>query len=114
MKEKKEPKTEDLLKNYPTLKKFDELYKDEKNIKKYNILYKKPNVDQEKCQIDFNEFDKKYNLNNYSEKKEKPNNIKINSNVTKKYDFSKLSKDDLNYYLTFRGYLFQLFTPFFI
>ena len=104
MKEKKEPKTEDLLKNYPTLKKFDELYKDEKNIKKYNILYKKPNVDQEKCQIDFNEFDKKYNLNNYSEKKEKPNNIKINSNVTKKYDFSKLSKDDLNYYLTLVKY----------
>ena len=40
MKEKKEPKTEDLLKNYPTLKKFDE-YKlsfPDRNFLKYPVL----------------------------------------------------------------------------
>ena len=111
MNEKKAQKTDNLLKNYPNLKKFDEYYKDDKNIKKLNIFYKKPNVDQKSCQIDFNEFDKKYNLNNYSQKKDEENNININSNniikklnVTKKYDFDKLSKDDLNYYLTLVNY----------
>ena len=59
MAEKKEPKHVD-LKNYPTLKKFDEFYKDEKNIKKLNIFYKKPNIDAKKCQIDLDSFDKKY------------------------------------------------------
>ena len=108
MTEKKEAKIDDLLKNYPNLKKFDEYYKDEKNLKKLNIFYKKPNVDKESCQIDFNEFDKKYNLNNYSKKVEKDkdntNNIINKLKVTKKYDFSKLSKDDLNYYLTLVNY----------
>ena len=108
MTEKKEAKIDDLLKNYPNLKKFDEYYKDEKNLKKLNIFYKKPNVDKESCQIDFNEFDKKYYLNNYSKKVEKDkdntNNIINKLKVTKKYDFSKLSKDDLNYYLTLVNY----------
>ena len=106
MTEKKEPKIDDLLKNYPNLKKFDESYKDEKNIKKFNIFYKKPNIDKEICQIDFNEFDKKYNLNKYSKNKEKDNTNNSNNNikVTKKYDFSKLSKDDLNYYLALVNY----------
>ena len=105
MSEKKEPKTDDILKNYPTIKKFDEYYKDEKNLKKLNIFYKKPNVDKKDCQIDFDEFDKKYNLNKYAKKncQENSNNI-INLKVTKKYDFSKLSKDDLNYYLTLVNY----------
>ena len=71
MNDKKEQKIDDLLKNYPNLKKFDEFYKDQKNIKKLNIFYKKPNVDLLNCQIDFDQFDKKYNLNKYSHKNEK-------------------------------------------
>ena len=105
MSEKKEPKNDDILKNYPTLKKFDEYYKDEKNLKKLNIFYKRPNVDKKDCQIDFDEFDQKYNLNKYAKKNNQENkNNFINSKVTKKYDFSKLSKDDLNYYLTLVNY----------
>ncbi len=110
MSDKKEMKNEDSLKNYPNLKKFDEYYKDEKNLKKLNIFYKKPNVDKESCQINFNEFDKKYNLNQYSKNKEKEkdesniNNIVNTLKVTKKYDFSKLSKEDLNYYLCLVDY----------
>ena len=106
-KKEKEPKSEDILKNFPTLKKFDEFYKDEKNIKKLNIFYKKPNVDKEKCQIDFNEFDQKYNLNKYSKKEENSSNITSKQKVVKKYDFSKLSKDDLNYYLTLVNYYYE-------
>ena len=37
MAEKKEPKHVD-LKNYPTLKKFDEFYKDEKKLKKIKYI----------------------------------------------------------------------------
>ena len=114
MTEKKEPKRVD-LKNYPTLKKFDEYYKDEKNLKKLNIFYKKPNVDAQKCQIDFDSFDKKYHLKKYSEpnptEKSKPqipeesnNNLIKNLGVSKKYDFSKISQDDLNYYLLLVNY----------
>ena len=66
MTEKKEPKHCN-LKDYPYLKKFDEYYKDEKNLKKLNIFYKKPNIDDQKCQIDFDTFDKKYHLKKYSE-----------------------------------------------
>ena len=117
MAEKKEPKHVD-LKNYPTLKKFDEYYKDEKNLKKLNIFYKKPNIDTQKCQIDLDTFDKKYHLNKYKEPnsenketKEKPTepdkNIIQNLGVSKKYDFSKLSSEDLNYYLQLVNYYYE-------
>ena len=113
MTEKKEPKYCD-LKDYPNLKKFDEYYKDEKNIKKLNIFYKKPNIDSQKYQIDFDTFDKKYHLNKYSkqsaDKTEVQNNDNIsnidmkNLGVSKKYDFSKISQEDLNYYLLLVNY----------
>ena len=113
MTEKKEPKYCD-LKDYPNLKKFDEYYKDEKNIKKLNIFYKKPNIDSQKYQIDFDTFDKKYHLNKYSkqspDKPEVQNNDNIsnidmkNLGVSKKYDFSKISQEDLNYYLQLVNY----------
>ena len=114
MTEKKEPK-HCSLKNYPTLKKFDEYYKDEKNLKKLNIFYKKPNIDEQKYQIDFDTFDKKYHLKKYSEpnpaepEKQNPeiptNNNEIkNLGVIKKYDFSKISQEDLNYYLQLVNY----------
>ena len=114
MTEKKKPKHCD-LKNYPMLKKFDEYYKDEKNIKKLNIFYKKPSIDAQKCQIDFETFDKKYHLKEYSEPNpdnktdsinpEDPNNDMVkNLDVSKKYDFSKISKEDLNYYLLLVNY----------
>ena len=111
MTEKKEPKHCD-LKNYPNLKKFDEYYKDEKNIKKLNIFYKKPNIDAEKYQIDFDTFDKKYDLKKYAEKNndtsemQKPINNQ-NLNVTKKYDFSKISTEDLNYYLLLVNHYYE-------
>ena len=109
MNDKKEQKIDDLLKNYPNLKKFDEFYKDQKNIKKLNIFYKKPNVDLLNCQIDFDQFDKKYNLNKYSHKneKEEPKNVLKELNVSKKYDFDKISKDDLNYYFTLVNHYHQ-------
>ena len=114
MTEKKKPKHCD-LKNYPMLKKFDEYYKDEKNIKKLNIFYKKPSIDAQKCQIDFETFDKKYHLKEYSEPNpdnktdsinpEDPNNDMVkNLGVSKKYDFSKISQEDLNYYLLLVNY----------
>ena len=114
MTEKKEPKHCD-LKNYPNLKKFDEYYKDDKNIKKLNIFYKKPAIDAQKCQIDFDSFDKKYHLNKYSEPNPDnatglPKPIDSNGNiintigVTKKYDFSKISSEDLKYYLSLVNY----------
>ena len=114
MTEKKEPKHCD-LKNYPNLKKFDEYYKDDKNLKKLNIFYKKPAIDAQKCQIDFDSFDKKYHLNKYSEPNPdnatglpKPidsnGNIINNIGVTKKYDFSKISSEDLKYYLSLVNY----------
>ena len=114
MTEKKEPKHCN-LKNYPTLKKFDEYYKDEKNLKKLNIFYKKPNIDEQKYQIDFDTFDKKYHLKKYSEpnpaepEKQNPDNSTNNKEiktigVIKKYDFSKISQEDLNYYLQLVNY----------
>ena len=114
MTEKKEPKHLN-LKNYPYLKKFDEYYKDERNIKRLNIFYKKPKIDSEKCQIDLDTFDKKYHLNQYSEPN--PNSTKTqnqenninnkvipNIGVSKKYDFSKITTEDLNYYLQLVNY----------
>ena len=114
MTEKKEPKHLN-LKNYPNLKKFDEYYKDEKNIKRLNIFYKKPKIDSKKCQIDLDAFDKKYHLNKYSEPNpqstKSPNqenninkNIINNLGVSKKYDFSRISTEDLNYYLQLVNY----------
>ena len=116
MTEKKEPKHLN-LKNYPYLKKFDEYYKDERNLKKLNIFYKKPNIDVQKYQIDLDTFDKKYHLNKYSqpnpEKLNSPKPENINDNVinnfgvSKKYDFSKVSTEDLNYYLQLVNYYYE-------
>ena len=116
MTEKKEPKHPN-LKNYPNLKKFDEYYKDERNLKKLNIFYKKPNIDVQKYQIDLDTFDKKYHLNKYSQpnpdKSNSPKPENINDNVinnfgvSKKYDFSKVSTEDLNYYLQLVNYYYE-------
>ena len=74
--------------NFPILRKWDEYFKDSKNSDNLIFIYKPPRIDKEKCQVNFEEI------------KEKKSLMKLN----KKYDFSKISKEDLDYYLKFIDY----------
>jgi len=75
--------------NYPLLRKWDEYFKDSKNSDNLIFIYKPPRIDKKNCQVNFDELKEKKDLK-----------IKLN----KKYDFSKISKEDLDYYLKFIHY----------
>ena len=75
--------------NYPLLRKWDEYFKDSKNSDNLIFIYKPPRIDKKNCQVNFDELKEKKDLK-----------IKLN----KKYDFSKISKEDLDYYLKFIQY----------
>ena len=75
--------------SYPVLKKFDDFYKERKNLQNEMYVYQPPRVDRTLYQVDLSKITK--------EVSQPP--------LNKKYEYlSKVSKEDLDYYMKFIEY----------